>query len=932
MSYLRVRILLLVSGTLFLIVPSSMLAQSNSGIVQGTVVDPQKAAIAGAKVRLENPVSGHVNEVETGADGMFHIANIPFNPYHLTVTAPGFNNFTQDVDVRSTVPITLEIPLKLGAASTSVTVTENAADVLEVTPTEHTDVDRGLFDTLPLESASSSVSSLITLSAPGVVADSNGNFHGFGDHAENSFSVDGQPITDQQSKVFSNQIPADSIQSMEVIEGAPPAEYGGKTSLVIDVTTRSGLGVARTNGSVTQSYGSFGTSDSSFNVGFGNQKWGDFIAANGLNTGRFLDPPERTTFHDRGNQENVFDRFDFKISDANAVQLNLQYTRSRFQTPDSYDQLNPVDPITGNTLPAANQGSYIRTINIAPSWTHIISPTAVFTFGGFVRQDLYTYYPSANPFSDASPDLQSLSIAQNRTLTNAGVRSSFSYVKGIHNFKAGITYEQTFITERDTFGIVDPGINSPCVDQFGNPVADPTLTRPAQCNAGLGEFANTASNPNAGPGGPVGAPFFLPQEACFDLTRIPVAAQDGCSASSSFHFSGHTDVKELGLYVQDQITKGNWTFNLGVRGDLYNGLSVSREAEPRAGIAYNVKRTNTVLRLSYAHTLESPFNENLVLSSTGCSNPVLFNLLACQAPGASIISPGIRNEYHAGLQQAFGKYFVLSGEYMWKYTHNAYDFSVFGNTPITFPIAWTNSKIPGFAVRASVPNYHGLTAFVVLSSVAARFFNPQVGGAGSQPGPAGAVFRIDHDEKFEQTTHIQYQIPRKRMPWIGLNWRYDNGLVAGPVPCAGGNCANVLVATGGQGSDTVVDASNLTPDQQYQAGLFCGSIHATPTTPISSSLGSSVCPASQYGSTLLKIPAPGTEDDDHNPPRVLPRHLFDAAIGDDNLFGGDRYKWSLRVTVINLTNQVALYNFLSTFSGTHYVTPRSETIELGFHF
>jgi len=281
----------------------------------------------------------------------------------------------------------------------------------------------------------------------------------------------------------------------------------------------------------------FGTSDSSFNVGFGNQKWGDFIAANGLDTGRFLDPPERTTFHDRGNQENVFDRFDVKLSDANSLQLNLQYTRSRFQTPDSYDQLNPVDPITGNTLPAANQGSYIRTINIAPSWTHIISPTAVFTFGGFVRQDLYTYYPSANPFSDASPDLQSLSIAQNRTLTNAGVRSSFSYVKGIHNFKAGITYEQTFITERDTFGIVDPGsirrasINlatlSPIQRSRGQRSAMPASE----------SLQNTASNPNAGPGGPVGAPFFLPQEACFDLTRIPVSAQDGCSASSSFHFS-----------------------------------------------------------------------------------------------------------------------------------------------------------------------------------------------------------------------------------------------------------------------------------------------------------------------------------------------------------------------------------------------------------
>jgi hypothetical protein len=70
----------------------------------------------------------------------------------------------------------------------------------------------------------------------------------------------------------------------------------------------------------------------------------------------------------------------------------------------------------------------------------------------------------------------------------------------------------------------------------------------------------------------------------------------------------------------------------------------------------------------------------------------------------------------------------------------------------------------------------------------------------------------------------------------------------------------------------------------------------------------------------------------HNPPRIQPRHLFDIAVGDDNVFRGDRYKWSLRFTVINLTNKTALYNFLSTFSGTHYVAPRTETIELGFHF
>ncbi|MGA2459335.1 MAG: hypothetical protein ABSF85_17340, partial [Terriglobales bacterium] len=93
-----------------------------------------------------------------------------------------------------------------------------------------------------------------------------------------------------------------------------------------------------------------------------------------------------------------------------------------------------------------------------------------------------------------------------------------------------------------------------------------------------------------------------------------------------------------------------------------------------------------------------------------------------------------------------------------------------------------------------------------------------------------------------------------------------------------------------------------------------------------------VCPASAFGSALIKVPAAGTENDDHNPQRISSRNLFDASVGDDNLFKGDHYKWSLTLTAINVTNKLALYNFLSTFSGTHYVTPRALTAQLGFHF
>jgi hypothetical protein len=82
----------------------------------------------------------------------------------------------------------------------------------------------------------------------------------------------------------------------------------------------------------------------------------------------------------------------------------------------------------------------------------------------------------------------------------------------------------------------------------------------------------------------------------------------------------------------------------------------------------------------------------------------------------------------------------------------------------------------------------------------------------------------------------------------------------------------------------------------------------------------------------VSIPAPGTENDDKNPPRIAPRHVFDLAVGHDDLLHGDRYKVSLQVTAINFTNTYALYNFLSTFSGTHYLTPRTITAEIGFHF
>jgi hypothetical protein len=867
-------------------------AQSSSGTVHGSVFDPSGAVIAGAVVTIQNPVSHYTRTTASDSQGKFEFPNIPYNPYHLTAVAAGFQAETQDIDVRSSVPMELKISLILGTETQSVTV-EAAADLLENDPIAHTDVDRGLFDKLPLESQSSSLSSLVTIAAPGVAADSNGLFHGLGDHASNSFSVDGQSITDQQSKVFSNQLPIDAVQSLEVIQGAPPAEYGGKTSLVIVATTRSGVGVTQPHGDVTASYGTFGSSNEAFNLAYGGQNWGNFISANGLNTGRFLDPPEFTVMHDKGNEENIFDRFDFKPSGVDTVGLNLQYTRSWFQNPNSFDQeYHPglVNPVTGGPLSPTDERSLIKTFNIAPSWTRTLNANTVLTFGVYLRKDQFNYYPSANAFSDWSPDLQSETVSQSRSLANAGVRSSLSYVKGIHNIKAGITYQHTFVTEGDSIGIVDPTV--------------------------------------------------IPSLSSVCGTCDVLAPYDLTIGGSPFLYHGHTDVKELALYFQDSITKGPWVFNLGLRGDFYNGLSTARQAEPRLGIAYHVKPTNSILRVSYARTLETPFNENLVIASTGCNIPFLATLVP--PPGVTCnlgpIHAGYRNEFHAGLQQAFGKYLVIDAEYIWKYTHNAFDFGIVGATPIYFPIEWSRSKIPGYAIRVSVPDFHGLTAFVVMSGVAARFFLPQVAGLPIIP-VGNEVFRIDHDELFNQTTHLQYQ-PWKRGPWFAFNWRYDSGLVAGAAPCSAATAtcfAATPIADGGganipSGQVALVNAitgAPLTADQEFQSGITCNGTLAAPS-PLGTALAT--CSAAGLSSIYMKIPKPGTENDDHNPQRILPRSLFDLSVGHDNIFHSDRYKWSARVSVINLMDKEALYNFLSTFSGTHYVTPRTVTATVGFHF
>ena len=515
--------------------------------------------------------------------------------------------------------------MQVGGASTTVTVTGD--DLVENDTSLHTDIDRNMIEKLPLESSSSSVSSLVTLSTPGVAADSNGLFHGLGDHASNSFSVDGQPISDQQSKVFSNQIPSNSIQSIQVIAGAPPAEYGDKTSLVIQVTTRSGQGLTKPTGSITSSYGAFGSATGGFDIGYGSQTWGNFFELDGLNTGRFLDTPEFLVFHDKGNEQNVFDRVDYQFTPADAVHMNLNYSRSWFQTPNAYDNLNVPDQF-GNDVGNTDQKSKIETFDIAPTYTRILGRLRYLTLVRISGKTAISIFPAGIRWrilvpQPAEPNHRSIPDADQ---CRGPFRSDLQQGEPEHQGWRAVCAD------------LSPGARQPwhCGSNLqlalrGCRAASPVTDLPARRNAPRRDISRTAHS----------IPVLLP----YDLTR----------AGSNYNYFGHADVKELALYIEDSIKAGNWLFNLGIRGDIYNGLARATQAEPRLGASYNIKRTNTVLRVSYARTLETPFNENLVLSSEGCANEVLSPLLSARPVCRARCSPGFATSSMRACSRLSGK-------------------------------------------------------------------------------------------------------------------------------------------------------------------------------------------------------------------------------------------------------------------------------------
>ncbi len=791
----------------------------------------------------------------TGPEGTFFFLELTTGDYLLDVDAAGFGAASRHITYGG-APIRVKITLSAAAVRTEVSVA--AANSDPAAPV-HVDITPEQIDRIPAQSVSSPFSSLITSTTPGVAADSNGSFHPLGDHAEASFVVDGQPITDQQSRTFSSQISLNALQSVEVREGAPDADVGDKTSLVVVAQTRSGLDQRSPHGTINLSHGSFGTSAGSANIGFGTGTFGSFTALDMLRSGRFLDTPEVVPLHAQGNAGNLIERFDYRATDKTSLQLNTSASRSWFQTPNTFDQ----------EARGQNQRQTIASFNIAPQLIHVFNAHSFAQTNLWVRQDRVRYFPSGDIYSDTPAFLQ-----QARRLTNAGVRSEYTYGRGRHNLIAGIEFKHTFLSEQFATGLTDPTYNSPCLGLDGSPSPDTTGRATSQC-AAMGLTPNRR---------------FLPALLAIALTR----------GGGLYSFQGSAGIRQEALFAQDRLQFGDFTVTAGLRYDNYNGLASNHGIQPRAGIAYHSPFLHASFHANYSRVFLTPYNENLIVASSSGPGSVSASL---GATGSAVLNTGSRNQFNAGFETRTG-HVSISAEYFWKFTHDAYDFDVLLNSPLTFPTQFQKSKIDGGLVRITLNPVRGFGAFFTASHVRSRLFGPEVGGI-SFSAPYSSVVRPDHDQGLAMNLNVRYQFGR-RGPWINASYRYDGGLVAVAVP-------------------DIPSALQLTGDDQQQMGLHCDSVFATVSAPIRSCSGI-------VSATRIRIAAPGTENDDTHPSRIAVRNIVDFSVGMDDLFRlGDRGV-GLRVEVVNVNNTQALYNLLSTFSGTHFLTPRSITVGLRYAY
>jgi outer membrane receptor protein involved in Fe transport len=438
--------------TVLIVSAVSLAAQSRIGAIQGTVKDPNGALIPNATVTVIQPVTGYKQTATTDAQGTFRIVNVPFNTYKLVIEASGFQTTEQAVDLESAIPENIDVALPLEAATAKVTVTADNGAMVETDRTSSdTDIAQMVLER-PAGAAPSRAIESIVASTPGFVTDDNGRMHPRGSESQVQYVVDGIPITDNMSAIFSTSIDARTLRNVEVLTGGIPAEFGDKLAGVINLNTRSGL-EGPTQGGISFSGGSFSTGEVGVDFSTHTKKFGFLTNLSASTSQRYLDPPTLDNFHNFGRTGKGFFRLDYQFNQKDSLRGTFTFGGSNFQVPNRL-----IQEIAGQ-----DQKQQLRDNSQNITYLHIFSPNTVANISFFNR--------SASARLTSNPASNPVAAFQDRSLRNFGWLGSLATTKGKHNLKFG--GQATITPVREHFSFYPTVPFDDLVDDNGNVFPNP---------------------------------------------------------------------------------------------------------------------------------------------------------------------------------------------------------------------------------------------------------------------------------------------------------------------------------------------------------------------------------------------------------------------------------------------------------------------------
>jgi outer membrane cobalamin receptor len=514
---------------------------SVDAVVEGVVEDALMHPLAGATVILHDAAGNTIARTQTGPDGKFAFAGLPFGDYTVEANKQGLVGDHQHVVLSSTHVTTVELTLVSGEEI--VTIHDYAVPAPTKATGSVSTVTRQTMTELP-GSEDRPITDVVA-TQPGFVTDALGNIYARGNHANVQYQIDGIPVPDSVGSLFAASIPVRLVQALEIYTGGMPAEYGNRLGAVVNLVTRAAGD--HPDGTAQIRYGSYQTIEPG--VAYSarlSPRAGVFAGGSLVASQRALDPPSIVPIlHDDGYQARAFARLDYVPCEANRYELFATYAHNRFQIPldptivpldpSQPNLVRPVDQF-GNTSPPfvphdTNATEIEDELFVAGGYTHrydrssqiFVAPLFKLSRGVLYADAAHALGPLSDPGATASD--------VTRSSYHLGGVVAYSRSSGAHLFKAGV--------QTDTL---------------------------------------------------VGRT---------DFTAYARAAAGGVDPTQTQTGSDRTDAITTGAYAQDRWTRGKLALDLGLRLDELHvipgggGTSDSFGASPRLGASYALTK-NTV--------------------------------------------------------------------------------------------------------------------------------------------------------------------------------------------------------------------------------------------------------------------------------------------------------------------------------------------------